>query len=532
MTQYPAVSRNLILCFDGTHNQFESLPFTNVLKLFRMLEKDNDNQICYYQPGIGAAMTAEFGRLTEGAYLTKAYATGMEYIDTLIAYSLDAHIIDAYTWLMKFYKEGDKIYMFGFSRGAFTARVLAGMIERVGLLNSGLENMVSTAWKVHRTWEHDGQPDENYGSDEVANEFKTTFSRPNVCIHFMGLWDSINSVGIVRDRLFPYSSWSDTVKHVRHAVSMDERRGKFKQNLFVPISYTQPLYPLTCKQKVITCPRKRSQSFFQKLFGRDLSGSEHSMAVTDADHISTDLVELWFPGCHGDIGGAWPEDFNGQNMANVALRWMLASAIEFGVIFKKNAIHEFADQHPSLDSLLSCHHDPLWTFRNVPMNHPDADPWMTPHHHRHFVPTSEDDQKHTAAFPSSKTLDGPPAEPIKNFDSRGDDSFLRSLFWWLLEIIPIGVFIEDESQKWRRVYVPNLGRRRLIPQGAQAHWSFYWRRHYVSDYEGPDNLPKEIEEEWERLNLELQPSDKPSVSQSWSDIPDDLAKWLQLYPDI
>lgn len=104
--------KNIVLCFDGTHNKFGPSPYTNLLKLFRMLEKDRpQSQICYYQPGIGASITVESESMFE-KYLSKQSLS--DDLDSMIAFSLDQHIIDAYKYLMRFYRNGDRIYLFGF----------------------------------------------------------------------------------------------------------------------------------------------------------------------------------------------------------------------------------------------------------------------------------------------------------------------------------------------------------------------------------------------------------------------------------
>lgn len=75
-------------------------------------------------------------------------------VDAATAYSLDQKIRQAYSFLMRYYEDGDRIYFIGFSRGAFSARVLAGMIELIGLLYPGLEEIVPTAWNIYKTWEY------------------------------------------------------------------------------------------------------------------------------------------------------------------------------------------------------------------------------------------------------------------------------------------------------------------------------------------------------------------------------------------
>ncbi|KAG8876165.1 hypothetical protein FRB97_004372, partial [Tulasnella sp. 331] len=117
-----ASGRTLILCFDGTTNEFGT-DNTNVIKLFQLLKKDDPGtQLVYYQPGIG---TYERPGTTMGIYLKIS-----EILDEAFAWYLDAHIMGGYSFLMQHYRKGDRICLFGFSRGAYTARSLAGMLHK------------------------------------------------------------------------------------------------------------------------------------------------------------------------------------------------------------------------------------------------------------------------------------------------------------------------------------------------------------------------------------------------------------------
>lgn len=230
------VNKNLILCFDGTSENFGAQPFTNVLKIYQMLDnRDEKVQMCYYQPGIGTS--ADFDYVVDiRRRLTLSYFQNS--LDSMFAFGLDKNIISAYLFLVKYYEVGDRIYMFGFSRGAFIARVLAGMLERVGLLNRGLEDMIGMAWRIYQCWEYAEQPTESNYTTTLIEEFRKAFCRNHeIRVYFQGLFDSVNSVGILRDRLFPCTQRSDIVNHVRHAVSINERRGKFKQQCFAPNPY-------------------------------------------------------------------------------------------------------------------------------------------------------------------------------------------------------------------------------------------------------------------------------------------------------
>ena len=145
-----------------------------------------------------------------------------------------------YKFLMKYYTAGDDIYMFGFSRGAYIARFLAKMIDGVGLLGPGQEEMTRFAWKAFSQWEMrlDGTDEEKEKKQEMLRHliaFRDTFSRPVRRIRFIGLFDTVNSVprfenAWMQRSKFPYTAKSSAIK-IRHAVAIDERRAKFRQDL-------------------------------------------------------------------------------------------------------------------------------------------------------------------------------------------------------------------------------------------------------------------------------------------------------------
>ena len=143
------MGKNIVICCDGTGNQVEG-NLSNVLKLFRILHK-NDGQRVYYNPGIGTIGTADpWTRLTQNMKGVFELATG---------YGLDDEILSAYRFLGENYQKDDRVFLFGFSRGAYTVRALAGFIHMIGLLPPdqpivlfGLENhVVFTPRGAHRT---------------------------------------------------------------------------------------------------------------------------------------------------------------------------------------------------------------------------------------------------------------------------------------------------------------------------------------------------------------------------------------------
>lgn len=423
--------KNIILCFDGTDNKFGPAPYSNVLKLFRMLDKES--QLCYYQPGIGASMNV---RLNNGGGIANLNRkTVMDVVDSMIACTLGEHITRSYRFLVAHYEKGDAVYMFGFSRGAFIARVLSSMLGKVGLLHRGLEQLADSAWDIYNAWEYAAQPSQPDYSTTLLEEYKRTFSRRDaVDIKFIGIFDTVNSVGFLTDKLFPYSCKINHVRYICHAVSLDERRGKFKQNLLVPHSYraarpntglaegphwyspaksspagppgtadgplgteSSPLEETETSPLVSAKLEEKARRILTELdkfknisssFGAGLSGpgtgantngpfpspserteSFFTSSTIDKDRfLSGEYQELWFAGDHCDVGGSWPSDCNGQFSSNLSLRWIISEAIKRGVLFEKSVIVRFCERYSATDSLLSCVHDVL-SLRKFSLTH-------------------------------------------------------------------------------------------------------------------------------------------------------------------
>ncbi|CAE6434278.1 unnamed protein product [Rhizoctonia solani] len=216
-----AKPRTLVLCFDGTTNVYDDTN-TNVVKLFSLLKRDKrEEQMVYYQPGIGTYAPP-------GIFLPVTMALA-KIADQGIALYLDKHVMGGYQFLMKHYNEGDRICLFGFSRGAYTARALAGMLYKVGLLPPDNTEQISFAYQMYKRTDLAGF--------QQSAGFKKAFSR-DVKIEFMGVWDTVSSVGLLWPRHLPFTSSNAIVKTFRHAVSLDEHRAKFKQNVWHVHSHT------------------------------------------------------------------------------------------------------------------------------------------------------------------------------------------------------------------------------------------------------------------------------------------------------
>jgi uncharacterized protein (DUF2235 family) len=262
--------KNIVVCCDGTSNDFGNHN-SNVVKIFNVLEKNTPRQATYYDPGVGTPSTYDaFNPVTRKIQ----YVLGQSF-----GYGLNQNIMDAYAFLMKTYEEGDRLYFFGFSRGAYTVRALAGLINTCGLLYAHSENLIAETMRIY----HDRK------AGEIAVNFKKTFSR-NCTIHFLGLWDTVSSVGWVYNPVtLQGTSNNESVVNVRHAIAIDERRAFFRQNLW--------------------------GSRFEK---------------------QQDIRQVWFSGVHSDVGGSYPE--NVSNLSNISLEWMIVEAMGKGLLFDEEKL--------------------------------------------------------------------------------------------------------------------------------------------------------------------------------------------------
>lgn len=247
------MAKNIVLCCDGTGNEYGDAN-TNVLRLYSVLEK-SDAQRTFYSPGVGT--------LSAPTMWSKVGKKASKVAGLAFAAGLIRDIEEAYSYLMNHYEDGDRVFVYGFSRGAYTARAIAALIAKCGMLNKGNENLVPYATKVFR---YEMRP-------EIYRGFRKTFSR-RCRIEFLGLWDTVKSVGWVYDPIsFQFTANNPIVRTVRHAISIDERRAFYRQNLWSK--------------------------------GRPYQ----------------DIKQVWFAGVHSDIGGGYRASENGP--ANIALDWMI-----------------------------------------------------------------------------------------------------------------------------------------------------------------------------------------------------------------
>ena len=267
--------KRIVLCFDGTWNKpaEENLPSaqqveTNVRRFYESLKEtgtDGAKQIKWYDEGVGTHWYDQF--------IGGAIGTGLE-----------VNIIQGYEFLAKNYEGGDEVYVLGFSRGAYTARSLVGMVRNCGLIEAKhVALRVGIAYGIYRT--RDDGPD-----SMTAKLFRSSFCR-EIRIKFIGVWDTVGALGIPHDIVkglnmkfyeFHDTELSGIVENAYHAAAVDEHRQDYDVCLWNPQS-------------------KPGQTMEQR----------------------------WFIGAHCDVGGGYSD----RRLSDLPLRWMQdkASALGLGV---------------------------------------------------------------------------------------------------------------------------------------------------------------------------------------------------------
>lgn len=269
-------SRNIVLCSDGTGNTAFKDRGTNVFKLFEALELDDHlfdrglpRQIAYYDDGVGTGSTL-FERALGGAF----------------GYGLKRNVLALYSRLCETWRPEDKIFLFGFSRGAFTVRTLAHLVCAHGIV-------------AKTECGSGGEPPTEAAFQALLEElWATRFSPPakprgrEAGIEFVGVWDTVDAVGIPFEEIadlanmyyrfkFPDHELCAGVRIARQALSIDDPRRTFH-----PKVWTEP---------------------------------------EESDRIR----QVWFAGVHSNVGGGYPK----QGMSLVALDWMMSEAEQAGLRF-------------------------------------------------------------------------------------------------------------------------------------------------------------------------------------------------------
>jgi len=312
------MGKNIVICLDGTNNQLKAAINTNVVRLFSMLDlKDPERQVGYYDPGVGT--------FSSPSAWTPVARTSSRYAGLLFGAGLRQNLGEAYSYLIEAYEPGDRIYVFGFSRGAYTARALTGMLDVFGVFRPGSGTLVPYAVNAF-TQQHD-QPH----ADETQRAAKREFfeelrvyakthavdRQAHVDVHFVGLWDTVKAAGTIGRQLrWPFTRQLPHAQTIRHAVSIDEKRRPFATYL---VEAPNPNHLKVCR--------------------------------------SQDLVEVWFAGVHSDVGGMFA---TGTRLSDIALKWMVDEAMAKGLLVRPRAYTDMVTALEGIDPAGPIHVNKGW----------------------------------------------------------------------------------------------------------------------------------------------------------------------------
>lgn len=339
------MSKNVVVCFDGTGNSFKNVDEdSNVVKIYSSLVFNAD-QVGYYHPGVGTmgAQNVRW-RIARKWSQLKGLAFGAGLLE---------NVGDAYRYLMETYGDGDRVYLIGFSRGAYTARALASILHVFGLLCKGNEGLIPYILRIYSQRTRDANHKHTTFRADEAFQWQFSHSRP-ITIHFCGLWDTVSSYGWAFNPIkLPFDGQNPIVKRGRHAISIDERRCYYRDNLW----------------------------------GKTLPGQ--------------DIHQVWFSGVHSDVGGSYKEIESG--LSKIALEWMLVEAQKAGLDIepeRAKAILGSKSHDPGVPGLPTyvppdrnaCLHESLhgfwwWLLEVLPHRYPDLKgQWTIPLGRRRKIP--------------------------------------------------------------------------------------------------------------------------------------------------
>lgn len=303
--------KNIAIFLDGTWNKQDCMinkeRNTNVVKMYKLVAEKyhgHPEQIALYDPGVGS----------DGTFLSKVFGGGT-------GKGISKNIIEAYETLSKYYKPGDNIYILGFSRGAYTARSLAGLIRNCGVLRK--EALLECPKRATYAYDFYKDPDsaKKPDSEEALNFIKDYSHQTD--IHFIGVWDTVGALGLplncMDDEGEGFHRFHDTKlsSHVRNAfqaLAIDEFREAFQPCLW----------------------------------------------DTDTNDEIQRVEQKWFVGAHSDVGGGYEDD---DRLADMSLKWMAEKASECGLVL---TINPKEDLQIDEDSYLGKLHDSYEDFYKKP----------------------------------------------------------------------------------------------------------------------------------------------------------------------
>lgn len=281
--------KRLIVCCDGTWNGLSGEYPTNVIKISQAIRSVDGNgipQLVYYEEGLG---TKWYDRWVGGA----------------LGWGIDENIADAYRFLCLNYESGDEIYLFGFSRGAYTVRSLVGFIYCSGLLARPHIRKIPEAYQLYRD-----------RKIKPANPIAEQFRRDNgdrVPVKVLGCWDTVGALGIPDLVPFLPFDYLINLKYQFH----DTELSRIIQNAFHAMAINE-----------------RRKSF------------DVTHMVRSGKNPDQQVEEIWFPGTHGCVGGGTLEN---RKLSDATLVWMMEKVGALGLAFEPNLIEDGIELNPLAD---------------------------------------------------------------------------------------------------------------------------------------------------------------------------------------
>ena len=298
------MKKSIVICSDGTNSTFDT-NVSNVSRLIRLLALDDRHaQTVVYSQGVGtyagstAALEAYRESIPDKSSLVALEGSeGWQFAPAALVarlaglaagFGVKANVRKMYRQLSRLYDgPEDRIFLFGFSRGAFTVRALAGLLYRCGLPRTDVTNsaaLFEDAWRLHQAF---------LETETAILEFRNRYRQRPCIIHFLGLWDTVMLYGGLIQRTLPHLRHNPTVRIVRHALALDEGRSWFKLSSWGHLDSDRAPHN----------PGDRFQYDLQ------------------------DVREVWFPGSHSDVGGSGTQELS----MDTALRWMVCEAEAAGI---------------------------------------------------------------------------------------------------------------------------------------------------------------------------------------------------------
>lgn len=311
----------LVVCCDGTWNDPDDQ--THIHRLSKAIASERDDDVpqrVFYDTGVG---TVRFERLRGGA----------------LGRGLSENVREAYRWLVDNHRDGDEIFCFGFSRGAYTVRSLCGFVAYAGLLRREDAGSIRAAYDAYRFRAHQRKAAPFHDSEVHRRARK-------VRIRFLGVFDTVGALGVPVDWIqdivndlpdldvrFHDTRLSPLIDCACHALALDERRGPYRPTLW--------------------------------------TGEAHQVPGRAGNSVPQKVRQVWFAGVHSDIGGGYNDD---KALADVPLAWMVDQARAEGLVFKA----DFGGRPLAPDPAGRLHDSYGLKWRFIDRISPSIDPYVRP----------------------------------------------------------------------------------------------------------------------------------------------------------